>query len=419
MGVGWVRNQRHRSDLGSSEDQRPRRRHLQGIDGLRALAALSVLADHVGEHVGKSAGSLGTLVSYGAQGLTLFFALSGFLLFLPFVAAVLADRPGPSLRRYFSNRVLRIYPAYLVIFIIINFVLAVGLLHGTKQLYPRGNDLGRITSPTTLMPDLSLVQSLVPHALGTGIGPAWSLTAELTFYFLLPFLSLLAVYLVRERIPKALGLLVPPILLIATGLITTVAIKEHLSGKTASQLFTAEWGHSATSVIVRSFLGQADLFGWGMLAAIVFEYARRKDFRRIGDVPRAAILTIVVLITGLALREGGNFTSNIIGVCAGILILLVALPGKQGEPGRLAQLLEWSPIKYIGLISYSIYLWHEPMIYFLQRHGILKGSGAGTLAVDLLIVLAIVLALASTTYYLIEKPAMSLRGTLPSRTTVI
>ena len=98
---------------------RARATHLSGIDGLRAFAALAVLFAHTGAF-SVTAGSLNSKVynlsTFGDQGLTLFFAISGFLLFLPFVSALLADRPMPSIRRYFTNRGLRIFPAYIVTF---------------------------------------------------------------------------------------------------------------------------------------------------------------------------------------------------------------------------------------------------------------------------------------------------------------
>jgi peptidoglycan/LPS O-acetylase OafA/YrhL len=162
--------------------------HLVGLDGIRAVAALSVVFTHVGSGLvtPRSGGEISTLASYGGQGLTLFFVFSGFLL-PPFVAAVLNNRTSPSLRRYFTNRGLRIFPAYIVIFLV---VLAAGSLsvHGTPGLHQPQRDIGRISSPRIIIPNLFLVQSYIPSSFGTGIGPAWSLTAELTFYACLPSL---------------------------------------------------------------------------------------------------------------------------------------------------------------------------------------------------------------------------------------
>jgi peptidoglycan/LPS O-acetylase OafA/YrhL len=98
------------------------RLRLSGIEGLRAVAALAVLTFHV-VLFSPAVGSLplqlphhGERVFSGLRfGLTLFFVLSGFLLYRPFVAAAMAKRPLPSIRDYLRRRALRILPAYWVI----------------------------------------------------------------------------------------------------------------------------------------------------------------------------------------------------------------------------------------------------------------------------------------------------------------
>lgn len=220
----------------------PRERHLAGIDGLRAFAAVAVLINHVGEFSlvsAASAGSTGICASYGAQGLTLFFAISGFLLYLPFVSALLADRPMPSIKRFATNRVLRIFPAYLVVFGIVFLVGSLFVL-GTVQLHPHG-DVGRITDPRVLVPNLFLVQSYIPRAVSTGIGPAWSLTAELTFYALLPLVGLMTWALVRRGVSKIVALLAGPGIFIAIGLVTTAGLGYATRNLSTAATFRYEW----------------------------------------------------------------------------------------------------------------------------------------------------------------------------------
>lgn len=209
--------------------------HLAGIDGLRGCAALAVLFHHVGEFsiAPNSAGSLGTAATYGDQGLTLFFALSGFLLYLPFVTALLNGRSIPSIRRYAANRFLRIFPAYIVIFLVL---LALGALstHGNISRF-EPSDVGRVTSPSILVPNLFLAQPLIPHAVGTGIIPAWSLTTELTFYALLPLVGYLAWFLAR-RTSRVVALIVGPAVFIGVGMLTTAAIGHHADAECGSDL---------------------------------------------------------------------------------------------------------------------------------------------------------------------------------------
>jgi peptidoglycan/LPS O-acetylase OafA/YrhL len=418
----------HRSEAATTAGAAPNRAHLLGIDGLRGIAAVSVLATHTGMHAitDGSAGSLGTLASYGAQGLTLFFAISGFLLFSPYVAALLDGRDYPSVSRFAINRVLRIFPAYLVILLVSSFVFRSANQYGTVGLPGHIGETGPMTDVTRLVPDLFLVQSYVPSALGSGIGPAWSLTTELTFYALLPLLALVAFRLVGRGVPRLVGLLAGPVLLIVVGLVTTHLLAAHRDGMSTSAAFVDSWGHNGDAVLTRSLLAQADLFGYGMLAAIAVDTARRRGVR-ITSVSRTAALVVVAVVVGIALRSGGEYSTKVIGVCAGALLCLVTLPSASGEPNWLARLLEWRALQYLGLISYSVYLWHEPMIKFLLRHDVLKTHGAGGLVVDLLVVFAVAVALASITYWFVERPALRWKDrlrsgralTAPARTVVV
>src|SRR3954468_10008623 len=84
------------------------------FDGLRAIAALSVLVVHTAGDAGTmyQPGRGGALLAHLDVGVTIFFLISGFLLYRPFAAARLSRRPRPDLRRYGVARVLRIVPAY-------------------------------------------------------------------------------------------------------------------------------------------------------------------------------------------------------------------------------------------------------------------------------------------------------------------
>src|ERR671914_1995010 len=86
---------------------------LAGIEGVRGLAALSVVIYHVWRFT-QDGVPFSPLLQYFWLGVTAFFVLSGFLLYRPFAAATLAARPRPSLVRYARSRFLRIVPAYYV-----------------------------------------------------------------------------------------------------------------------------------------------------------------------------------------------------------------------------------------------------------------------------------------------------------------
>src|SRR5215211_1360916 len=101
---------------------------LTGIEGLRAIAAFSILVSHVWLYTSPGGGqaTLGVLdlvLPDLSLGVTLFFALSGFLLYRPFAASVVRAQPMPRVSEYLRNRALRILPAYWVILLLVAVVL--------------------------------------------------------------------------------------------------------------------------------------------------------------------------------------------------------------------------------------------------------------------------------------------------------
>ncbi len=175
------------------ESRRDRGARLVGIEGLRAIAATSILVYHVyvygapdGQRVDM--GPLGKVFDNLRAGVTLFFVLSGFLLYRVFVSAALRDRPMPSVRNYFRNRALRIVPAYVAV------LLAVALVFEHELL----------TRPLQLGANLLFLQNYIPAYIGTspdaaGIAPAWSIVIEVSFYLVLPVLGYIAIRLARRH----------------------------------------------------------------------------------------------------------------------------------------------------------------------------------------------------------------------------
>jgi peptidoglycan/LPS O-acetylase OafA/YrhL len=373
---------------------------LVGIEGLRALAAIAVLTIHTWTYSSGSFGVLnGALFSNLDQGLTLFFALSGFLLYRPFAAALLGDREMPGARAYFRNRALRIVPAYLVILLIVDLAgLAV-----TRQVgeVPQVGHL----AIGQLVPNLLLVQNYVPSAVGTGIAPGWSLVVEVAFYLTLPVLAAAAAMIVQRGVGRVQAAFAPAMLLLVVGL----AGQQWAAGMNTSEWRLA-WGDSWTAVAQRSFLGSAALFSFGMAGAVLVALLERdRDQRRLRRAVRwfgpAAGLIVVAMV---AVQHGRHVApwlfSDVFALAAGLLIVWVVLPTTR--TGRRRVIASW-PLLQLGVISYSIYLWHAPVIYWLHMHGLLGQNGRAGFALNWLLVLTITVGLSTVTYLLVEKPALS------------
>jgi peptidoglycan/LPS O-acetylase OafA/YrhL len=97
----------------------------------------------------------------------------------------------------------------------------------------------------------------------------------------------------------------------------------------------------------------------------------------------------------------------LMAVSCSLLLAIVVLP----DPGpsrrrRLLRLLDTPPLVVVGLVSYSLFLWHEPLVYWLREHGLTR-PGAGGFVVNLVVLAAGAGALAALTYRFVERPAMA------------
>ena len=106
---------------------------------------------------------------------------------------------------------------------------------------------------------------------------------------------------------------------------------------------------------------------------------------------------------------GYPIENTLMAAVAALLLAVVVMPGPGGEPSRPAQALEAPAAVGLGLISYSLFLWHEPLMHFLRTHG-LTFSGAGGLVVNIAVLLTVSVALSIVTYRLVELPALRLKA---------
>jgi peptidoglycan/LPS O-acetylase OafA/YrhL len=381
---------------------------MRGIEGLRALAACSVLAYHSWLFSSPDSkrvhiGALTSLLPGLGYGVVLFFTLSGFLLYTPFAAAILRRSPVPSVRRYLVNRALRIAPAYIVILSVVALVLRCAVRHG-----PGGELRTGSLSPLSLAENAFLVQGYTPRSLLTGIEPAWSLAVECVFYLVLPVLALSGLALAsREssRCRRRLAALAPPLLLLAVG----------VSGKlVAAQAFPSGINHGWTatweSVIERCFWCQADLFAFGMALAVlridIEDGARRlgRGIRALAAPVGFGVLVVAMLISHSD-EVGYSFFNTLVAFAFTCLLALAVVPTSGGQTPLTLRLLEMRPLVQLGLISYSIFLWHEPLVRWLQVHR-LTAAGPAALVGNTLLLLGICVMLSTVTYRWIELPAL-------------
>src|SRR5690242_21744426 len=164
------------------------------LTGIRAVAALLVMLTHAAYTTGKyTHGYAGLVWSRAEVGVPIFFVLSGFLLFSPWVRAAADGRTAPSVRRYAWHRVRRIMPAYVVT------VLAAYLIYHFRTAGPNPGHTW-----IGLLRNLTLTQIYTDNYmfdgyLHQGLTQMWSLAVEVAFYVALPVLAWFLLVVVCRR----------------------------------------------------------------------------------------------------------------------------------------------------------------------------------------------------------------------------
>jgi len=356
---------------------------LVGIEGMRALAAGSVLVYHVWLYGGPDGqpvdlGPFTKVFDNLRAGVTLFFVLSGFLLFRPYAAAALRGLETPATAKYFRNRALRIAPAYWVILLAVAIVFEHALLRHPEQL----------VANAFLLQNYSQA-----YVFGAGIVPAWSLAIEVVFYLCVPLLGAMAIAAARRRgVGTAWAALTPVVLMVLIG----------WTAKAAGRIFDL---HRLWDV---SFPTHADWFAGGMALAVVrilWEDERVRLPRNWRPV--AVGVAFALGATSCALYYKGVLTyveyqTPIVVSCT----LLLAVVVLADSDSRLLRVLSRRPIVIAGLASYSVFLWHDPLLRFLRGHGLTYPGAAGFLF-NLALVGSLTAVLSALTYRLVEKPAQA------------
>jgi peptidoglycan/LPS O-acetylase OafA/YrhL len=315
------------------------------FDGLRAFAALAVIGVHTAFVSGFTGNSgIGNYTSRLEIGVSVFFVISGFLLYRPFAVGHFCNRSGSSMPVFWGRRLRRIVPAYWLAFLVVSYV-----LHGDK-IRPGWGSLAIY---------LGFAQIYSPSHVLTGITQAWSLCTEMTFYLALPLWALLLGR--RRRTPDAqLG-----VELVGLGVLAAVSF--------GFRIWVLQWHTREATTMVNWLPAYADLFALGMLLAVVSAYLQTMDRRpawlwhpAMPAVSWALAAAAFVAVSNIGLPLKPVYTSPLgLGLerqtLYGLFAFFVVAPAVFGpqERGAIRGLLRTRILVLIGVVSYGIYLWHE------------------------------------------------------------
>jgi peptidoglycan/LPS O-acetylase OafA/YrhL len=366
------------------------------IDGVRAIAALTIFAFHVFFHLGLlNTDLLSRYLGNLNVGVPIFFVVSGFLIYRPFVAKRFAQESSPETEPYAIRRALRIVPAYWVALVIVTLILGLE---------------ASVFTPSGIVTYFGFLQVYDIGTVVGGIGQAWTLSIEVSFYIALPIWAFFARRLLprggrRQMIRGELWALAA--LFCASFLWQLVVSPLFLPG---------DRGYLIAQISLPAF---ADQFALGMAMAVVSVAIQSgsKKPRALRFVEGRAwiwALAAVVLYSLLGLKIGSvglgaswadaglfrHVIKGLIGVC-------VLAPAVFGSTlgGRVRAALGWRPLMLLGLISYSFYLYHLAFIVKLNEVGWLHDLGWVAVAGAAFVCSV---AAAAISYRLIEAPGIAL-----------
>lgn len=366
---------------------RPR---LAGIDGLRAVAALWVVLFHMRAASGASFSHVPLLKLFllsGSTGVSLFLVLSGLCLYLPFAGGRWTRF---RTRAFFVRRCRRLMPAYyasLAVLVVVMLTIGSRIGLGVSSL----QDL-----VWQLATHLTMTHSLFPSSFYALDGAYWSLGLEWQLYLALP---LVIWGISRFGLARVVGAIV------AVDVVYRVAIAIIISAGVV-----APTSLLATAVLPNLLPGRWAEFAFGMVAAELYVSGR---LRRLTKREHYALMVAMIPLGLLGIvASARNWPVSHI-LFGGFFLVLVIIVLAEG--GVISRVISWRPLVAVGIMSYSLYLVHQPIVGMIANmvHSLFHTSRDATFMVSLLF-LPIVFLAALTLYLLVERRSMRPASATPA-----
>lgn len=335
------------------------------LDGLRALAIVAVIAYHLG------------YASGGFLGVDLFFVLSGYLI-TGLLVSEFARTAQISIARFWARRVRRLYPALIPVIVAV-FIYSAGQ-SATAQVSLRGDVVSCLFYFANWHFAAGAQSYFAQFTAPSPLRHFWSLAIEEQFYLAWPVVVAACMWLGRRR----------------TALLGAVAA----AGAIGSALLLAVlWNPADPSTAYYSTFARAHELLIGALLALLLRRRAGTRFASgsstaLAGAAAAAVLTAFALASDVG---AGYYYGGSVAFCLVVAALIDGVERRGRNPVRDA--LSLGPVRYVGRISYALYLWHWPVIVWATPER-LSLSGA---ALNLFR-LALMSALAVASTHLLEEP---------------
>lgn len=359
----------------------PELKYRPDIDGLRAVAVLSVIAGHLGM----------ARFSGGFVGVDVFFVISGYLISSIILTHISEGRF--SIVEFYERRIRRIFPALFFMLLIISTLTIIFSLPSELLSYSRAllSTLGFASNFYFLSNSNYFDLPTTSPLLHT-----WSLAVEEQFYLVFPLFILLT----RRFLPQRLRVAIIGFALVS--FVLSVVLVHYDQNNAFYMLYTRAW----------------ELLLGTMLSQGMFPRIGSLWLRNLITATGLGFIVYPVVFYTLATPFPGL---NALMPCLGATLVI---GGGESGSSVAGSVLAWRPVVFIGLISYSLYLWHWPVIVFQQMGVIninsiwaphLLGALLTRHRLALLLDLGLPIVLATISWRVIERPFRTGRLRLTGR----
>ena len=371
-------------------DAREERTFLESLEAFRGAAAILIVVFHAYQYSREGTGAEqylyeGTALHLFFNNLRLtewFFVLTGFLLFLPVARSALARRVPRGVSEYPVRWAFRVLPLYYFAILVV----------WTWRYF------GTSEQRQDLLHHLTFTQVFSREHIFWTIGPSWTLALEVIFFlFVVVFGPLIYVACGRFQAERSRAA-------VLTGTVGALILLG---------IAYKAWAYYMADIPEDNFpvyfgpLASLDTFAMGMMLAVISAYGRSRL-----DARASTLLTLggAVLAVSVFLFSGYAAVELYVHTLSGAAFLMVLAPVVLGpRDWSLRRAVDRPGARYLGAISYGIFLWHEPLMVELGKRGFLISQAPEAFPQNALVLVALSIVVAALSERLLERPALFLR----------